>query len=499
MPVTDQVKAKLSQLPDKPGVYLMRDRSGRIIYVGKAASLRSRVRHYFQPATLRGAEPKLRGLINSIVDFDFLVVRTEAEAILTEGRMIKEYRPRYNVAFRDDKRFPMLRVDLNEPWPRVETCRMDRRDGALYFGPYSNSIAARVAREFLDQRFKLRVCRPRLPDAEDHRHCHADVVSFCSAPCVGRISPEDYRARVEEAVAFLRGERPAILEELAAAMDREATALNFEKAAALRDTLLHLRWVIKERHKGTRTLEMRAEEARQGVVELQAELGLPAPPQVIECFDISNISGTHAVASMVVAVDGMPARQRYRRFRIKTVEGSDDPRMMAEVIRRRYARVLAESQPRPGLVLVDGGFTQLSAARAELRALGLGDQPSAGLAKKYEEIYRADEPGAEPLRLPRDSAALKMLQQLRDEAHRFALDYHRALRNRLMRDSLLDRVEGIGDKRKALLLKTFGSVRRLSRTSESDLAAVPGVGPVMARAIREALVVYGTRATGGSS
>jgi excinuclease UvrABC nuclease subunit len=158
MPVTDQVKAKLSQLPDKPGVYLMRDRSGRIIYVGKAASLRSRVRHYFQPATLRSAEPKLRGLINSIVDLDFLVVRTEAEAILTEGRMIKEYRPRYNVAFRDDKRFPMLRVDLNEPWPRVETCRMDKRDGALYFGPYSNSIAARVAREFLDQQFKLRVC-----------------------------------------------------------------------------------------------------------------------------------------------------------------------------------------------------------------------------------------------------------------------------------------------------------------------------------------------------
>jgi excinuclease ABC subunit C len=282
-------------------------------------------------------------------------------------------------------------------------------------------------------------------------------------------------------------------------MDREAAALNFEKAAALRDTLLHLRWVIKERHKGTRTLEMRAEEARQGVFELQTALGLAAPPQVIECFDISNISGTHAVASMVVAVDGMPARQRYRRFRIKTVEGSDDPRMMAEVIRRRYARVLAEHQPRPGLVLVDGGFTQLSAARAELRALGLGDQPSAGLAKKYEEIYRDDAAAAEPLRLPRDSAALKMLQQLRDEAHRFALDYHRALRNRLMRDSLLDRVEGIGDKRKALLLKTFGSVRRLSRATDDEVAAVPGVGPVMAKTIRETLAVYGTRSSGGSS
>ncbi len=491
MPVTDQVKAKLPLLPDEPGVYLMRDRSGRIIYVGKAASLRNRVRHYFQPATLSGADPKLRGLINSIVDLDFVVVRTEAEAILTEGRMIKEYRPRYNVAFRDDKRFPMLRVDLRDPWPRLETCRIDRRDGAHYFGPYSNSMAARVAREFLEQRFGLRACRPREPGPEDHRHCHADIVSFCTAPCVGRITADDYRARLEEVIAFLRGERPAILEELAAAMDREASALNFEKAAALRDTLLHLRWVIKERHKGTRSLEMRAEEARAGVFELQAALGLPEAPQVIECFDISNISGTHAVASMVVAVDGMPARQRYRRFRIKTVEGSDDPRMMAEVIRRRYTRVLGEGQPRPGLVLVDGGFTQLSAARTELRALGMGDQPSAGLAKKYEELYRDDDPGAEPLRLPRDSAALKMVQQLRDEAHRFALDYHRTLRNRLMRDSLLDQVEGIGEKRKTLLLQTFGSVRRLAKATETEIANVPGVGPTMARAVRETLAHYG--------
>ena len=493
MPLTEQVKQKLSQLPDKPGVYLMRDRSGRIIYVGKAASLRNRVRHYFQPATLRGADPKLRGLINSIADLDILTVRTEAEAILTEGRMIKEYRPRYNVAFRDDKRFPLLRIDVREPWPRIETCRMDRRDGALYFGPYSNSGAARVAREFLEQQYGLRACRPREPGPEDHRHCHADIVSLCSAPCVGRISAEDYHARVEEVVAFLRGERPAVLEELAAAMDREAAALNFEKAAALRDTLLHLRWVIKERHKGTRSLELHVAEAQQGVRELQQALALPAPPRVIECFDISNISGTHAVASLVVAVDGMPARNRYRRFRIKTVEGSDDPRMMAEVIRRRYTRVLAEQQERPGLVLVDGGYTQLSAARAELRALGLGDQPSAGLAKKFEELYRDDDPGAAPLRLPRDSAALKMIQQLRDEAHRFALDYHRTLRNRLMRDSLLDQVEGMGEKRKTLLLKAFGSVRRLARAREEEIAAVPGVGPVLARAVRETLASYAVR------
>lgn len=483
MNLSDEAKKKLAALPDKPGVYLMRDRARRIIYIGKAVSLRSRVRHYFQEATLRTADPKLRGLIHMVVDLDVLVLRSEAEALITESRLIKEYKPRYNIAQRDDKRFLLLRVDPREPWPRFEPCRIDRKDGARYFGPYTDSLAARAAAEFLERHYGLRSCRPREPGAEDHRHCHNDVVRFCSAPCVARIAREDYLHRVEEACAFLRGERPDILKALETMMQEAAAAQQFEGAAALRDLLLLLRRAIRDKHKGLRSLALRLEEARAGVAELQAALGLPAPPSVIECFDISNISGTHAVASMVVAVDGMPARNRYRRFRIKTVEGSDDPRMMAEVIQRRYRRVRDENLEQPGLVLIDGGITQLGAARAELDRLGLGHLRSAGLAKRFEEVHTSTRGADAPLRLPRDGAALKVLQQIRDEAHRFALDYHRLLRARVMRESALDQVEGIGEKRKTLLLKTFGSVLRIARATEAELAAVPGVGPVMARAI----------------
>ncbi len=487
MVLPEIIKRKLRELPDRPGVYVMRDAGGRIIYVGKAASLRNRVRHYFQRGTLRSADPKLRGLIRTIADLDVLPVRTEAEAILTEGRMIKEYRPRYNVLMRDDKRFLLLRVHPDDPWPRFEPCRLDRKDGAVYFGPYSDSRAARAALDFVNRRFGLRECRPREPGPDDHRHCHADIVSYCSAPCIARVASADYHARVGEGIAFLRGERPEWLAELEQKMRGAADRRDYESAAALRDTLLLLRRAIRERARGTSQFHLRPDDARAGLQDLRLALDLPAPPKVIECFDISNISGTHAVASMVVAVDGAPARSRYRRFRIKTVTGSDDPAMMAEVIHRRYRRLLDERRPLPDLVLVDGGVTQLGAARAELERLGLAHLPAAGLAKRFEEIHVGVGPRAEPVRLPRESFALRVLQQIRDEAHRFALDYHRRLRARLIRDSLLDQVEGVGDKRKALLLRQFGSVTRLARASESDLAAVPGIGPVLARSLKAIL------------
>ncbi len=487
MPVPDKVKTKLQALPDKPGVYLMRDKNGRIIYVGKAVSLRNRVRHYFQAGTRRSAAPKLRSLIHSIADFDILVSHNEADAILAEGRMIKEYRPRFNVAFRDDKRFLMLRIRLDDPFPRLETCRMDKNDGATCFGPYSNSGAARAALEFTEKKFGLRQCRPLIPGPEDHQHCHNDIIRFCSAPCIAKITREGYAARVAEACAFLRGERPDVLQELEAAMTREAEAQNFEKAAALRDTLLLLRSAIKQRARGAKSLQIESAEACEGLAELQTALALPEPPRVIECFDISNISGTHAVASMVVAVDGIPAPQRYRHFRIRTVESIDDPAMMAEVIRRRYTRVLAEQQPLPNLVLVDGGVTQLGAARRELAQLGLAAQPSAGLAKRFEELVVSEKMSDPPVRLPADSNGLKVVTRLRDEAHRFALTFHRGLRLRRIRESALDEVAGIGEKRKQILLKHFGSVARLRRATEEEIAAVPGVGPVMAKLIRSTL------------
>ncbi len=487
MSLPDQVQRKLQDLPDKPGVYFMRDRQGKIIYVGKAASLRKRVQSYFRSGTLRRAEPKLRGLIHSIADFDFLVVRTEAEAVLTEGRLIKEYRPRYNVSFKDDKRFLLLRVNLADPLPRFEAVRLRREDGATYFGPYASSHAAWAALDFIQKRFGIRPCRPREPGPDDHKHCLNDIVRFCAAPCVARITPTAYRERVAEAVAFLRGERRDVLAEVRQAMEREAQAQRFEKAAALRDTYLLLNRAVRERYRAEKSLALKEADARAGVSELQTALGLARRPTVIEAYDISNISGTFAVASLVCAVEGRPHKPRYRMFRIKTVTGSDDPAMMAEVIRRRFGGSLRAQLPEPDLVLVDGGITQLRAARAELDRLGLTALPAAGLAKQFEEIHYERPDRASPLRLPTDSHALQVLQRIRDEAHRFALTYHRRLRQRRIRESVLDEVAGIGAHRKETLLRHFGSLARLRKATEVEIAAAPGIGPELAREINRIL------------
>ncbi len=487
MRISEQLQAKLDALPDKPGVYLMRDRSGRVIYVGKAASLRQRVRSYFRQSTRRSADPKLRGLIRSIHDLETVELRSEAEAILVEGRLIKDYRPRFNVEFKDDKRFLLLRVRRGDPVPRFDAVRIQKDDGADYFGPYASSAAARAALNFVDLRFGLRRCAPPRPGPEDHRHCHNDILRYCTAPCIGKISAEDYRARVEEACAFLRGERPALLEELREAMRREAAALNFEKAAALRDTLRLLNAAVKQRVRSTLTLGLKTEEARAGVAALRDALGLAAPPRIIEAYDISNISGTLAVGSLVCAVEGMPDRKRYRLFRIRTVAGSDDPAMMAEMLRRRFARAGQTGWHPPDLVLVDGGLTQLRAARAALRETGFGETPSIGLAKRFEEVYAGPEGGETLLRLPENSPALKVLQRIRDEAHRFALTYHRKLRARRIRESALDEAPGVGEERKRRLLEHFGSFLRLRRATVEEIAAAPGIGPVLGAQIHAAL------------
>ena len=483
--LSDKVRRKLPELPDKPGCYLMRDRRGRIIYVGKAASLRKRVQSYFRDGTWRKADPKLRGLIRSVDDLDIMVLRNEAEALLTEGQLIKDFKPRYNVDFRDDKRFLMLRIDTRDPWPMFRAVRIRRDDGAVYFGPYVSSVATRAAMTFVEKRFGLRRCRPRIPGPDDHRHCINDIVRFCSAPCVGRITAADYRARVDEACAFLHGDRPALLKDVHAAMILAAEGRRFEEAAALRDTWLMLKAVVNQRARVTLPPKMKADDARMGVAELQRAMGLRHSPRVIECYDISNISGTHSVASMVCAVDGLPQPARYRHFRIKTVHQSDDPAMMAEVIRRRFERLRREAGPLPDLLLVDGGAPQLNAARRELIELSLDGIPVAGLAKRLEEVYMAGRPV--PLRLPADSKALHVLQRTRDEAHRFALTYHRRLRAKRIRESVIDDIPGIGRARKQALLEHFGSVRRLSRASETDIARIPGVGRAMARVLMDGL------------
>lgn len=475
----ENIRTKLRNLPDEPGVYLMRGREGAIIYVGKASSLRKRVQSYFRESTLRKAEPKIRGLIRSITDFDVLVVKSEAEALLTEGRLIKEYKPRYNTIFKDDKRFPLLRVDLSKPFPKVELCRINKRDGAVYFGPYASGQAARAALEFVEKRFGIRQCRPTVPDADTYKHCNNDIIRHCAAPCVGKVTPEEYRERVETACAFLRGERPEFIKEIRTQMEAAAAEHQFEEAAALRDMMLLLYRAVKEKALVRKTDKMKIADARLGLDELARELGLSAPPKVIECFDISNISGTYAVASMVAAVDGVPTPQRYRRFRIKTVEGSDDPRMMAEAVRRRYSRLQKEKGTMPGLLIVDGGITQLRAARAVLEELAI-DLPSVGLAKQFEELVRDELPS---LRFPKDSPARAVVTGLRDEAHRFAISYHRELRRKRIQESALDEIPGIGKKTKERLLAHFGSFSRLRKASIEELKAAPGIGQKTAQVI----------------
>ncbi len=485
MQLPETVKAKLKTLPDKPGCYLMRDRNGRIIYVGKAVSLRKRVQSYFRDATLRSASPKLRGLVRSVHDIDIIVVHNEAAALLTEGELIKTYRPRYNVAFKDDKRFLLLRADPRNTFPRFDLVRIRREDGALYFGPYASSPAARSTLDFVEKHFGIRKCAPALPDASTYKHCINDIVRFCSAPCIGRVSAEDYRRRFDDACEFLRGRRPDLLAELRRQMQEASAALDFERAAGLRDTLQMLDRAIRQHARVAPTPRMQRDAALEGIEDLQAQLDLPALPRVIEAFDISNISGTFAVASMVCAVDGIPAPNRYRRFRIRTVSGSNDPAMMAEVIQRRIRGLQESGSPFPDLILVDGGITQLKAARASLAERGATAIPTAGLAKRYEEIVTGEK--APPLMLPPDSPALKVLRRLRDEAHRFAITYHRELRNRRIRESALDEIPGIGDKRKQLLLQHFGSVRRLTTAAPEDIAALPGIGTVLAKLIHDTL------------
>lgn len=485
MNVNPILREKLASLPTKPGCYIMRDRKGTIIYVGKAVNLRRRVQSYFRESSLRTAPPKVRSMVHSVADLETVIVRNEAEALLTESNLIKQYRPHFNILMRDDKRYLALRADPGDPVPRITTCRIIRDDNALYFGPFPSGTVVRTVLDFTEKRYGLRRCSPIQPDEETYRHCINDIVRFCTAPCVHHISEADYRARFDEACAFLRGERLEVIEEVRREMYRASDDKDFEKASALRDTWLALKEMVKQKIHLVQQPELFAQEAAHGIRELQKALNLPVLPALIEGYDISNLFGTNQVASLVVSVNGIPDRRLYHRFRIKSVVGADDPRSMAEVIQRRYSRQLAENRKLPDLILIDGGQTQLRAARAELDKLGLSHIASVGLAKRQEEIVLDD--GRENVLLPRDSSALQVLTRLRDEAHRFAITYHRRLRNRLIRESALDTIPGIGPAKKKMLLSHFGSVTRLANAPVSALLELPGITETLAEAIHRAV------------
>lgn len=508
-------RIKLREVPHEPGVYLMKDRLGSIIYVGKARDLRKRMSSYFIASQKMRASLKTRALIDSIHDFEFHTVRNEEESLLLEGKLIKDYRPRYNVAFRDDKRFLLARIRLSDPWPRFSTTRMKKDDGSRYFGPFPHSSALHETLDWLNRGFGLRVCRPSVPGEQDYRHCNADIIRNCTAPCVGRITREAYLERVEDACRIMEGKgKREVLDGLRQEMTQAAENLDFERAATLRDVLQNLEKTLTptrqfSRGRGVPTTVRPAED----LAELAEELGLGTPPRVMECFDISNVSSNHIVASMVRFTNGQPDNRNYRRYRIKTVQGQDDFASMAEVIRRRYSRILLENaafnpdaefsqenavekQRRlaregrakivlPDLVIVDGGKGQLGMAVRELQALGLHDLPIIGLAKQREEVFV---PGrSEPILIPHDRGALKLLQRIRDEAHRFANGYNALLYRRRMRESRLDDCPGMSPNKKRLLLEKFGSVARVKAASADQIAELPGISKKSAEAILDHL------------
>jgi len=500
-------------VPHKPGVYVIRDRFAKIIYVGKARDLRRRLSNYFTPSSRNRVDLKTRALIDSTTDYEWHLVKSDAEAVLFEGKLIKEWRPKYNISFRDDKRFIMVRVQMADAIPRFELVRFRKEDGARYFGPFANAGALRTSLQAIKKQFGLRSCRPLEPTERDFKHCLDHVIKNCSAPCVAKISWEEYKSRVDQACEVLEGKSREMTASLEAEMEKAAEKLDFEKAASLRNLLKDLRETSKPMRRFTRKSLPNSINPREDVTELSDALGLVRPPRTMECFDISNISDNHIVASMVRFRDGVPDRESYRRYRITSTKGQNDFASMAEVIRRRYKRLLKEAveaspeladsqeipaealdrvarasnggSPLPDLIIVDGGKGQLGMACRELQSLGLHDQPVIGLAKEFEEIYRPGE--SAPLRLDKDSGALKLLQRIRDEAHRVANGYNELLLRRRISESALDDVPGVSEAKKKALITRFGSISRLKKTTPEALAETPGISKEMAGKILFAL------------
>ena len=595
--MTDLVAEKLKLLPESPGVYLMKDARGKIIYVGKAIVLKNRVRQYFQSS--RNQAPKVRAMVSHVADFETIMTANEVESLILEANLIKKHRPRYNIRLKDDKSYPYVKVTVQEEYPRVFITRRVLRDGARYFGPYTNVTALRDSLKLLKRLFPLRTCRT-MPD----RPCLEYHIKRCLAPCVGKVTEEDYRAMIRAVLLFLEGRTDDVERELEHRMNLAAEAYHFETAARLRDQLSAVRkaaerqnivtgagdqdalgmarsaagvcvqiffirggkmigrehfllrgseeesdadilrafleqyynqatfvprevllpheidaaareiierWLAEKKgggkvalltpQRGTKrdivtmatgnaekfladeeTRRSLADEATLGAVEeLGRYLGLKKPPRRMECFDISHNQGQETVASMVVFEDGMPKKSDYRRFKIRSAEGKpDDFLSMREVTTRRYVGLPEDELP--DLIIIDGGKGQLSSALEIIRnEAGHKDVPVVGLAKQFELIFT--EGNSEPVELPRRSQSLYLVQRIRDEAHRFAITFHRKLRGKRNLVSVLDHIVGVGPKRRQSLWTHFGTLDKIKAASVDELAAAPGMNRPAAEAI----------------
>jgi excinuclease ABC subunit C len=607
-----RLKATLAHLPAKPGVYLMKDAAGRVLYVGKAQSLRDRVRQYWQ-ASRSQAPLRIESAIDRVVDVEVTITDTVSEALLLEANLVKRYQPRFNVRLKDDKSYPFIKVTLADDFPRIERTRKLPADGSRYLGPYASASSVDEAMNLIRRIFPFRTCTIEITEGERAlaRPCLLYHIKRCQGPCIEAIDKASYRADIDQVILFLEGHQEKVVRSLRRDMDTASDALQYERAAALRDKLRaiertmesqkmagfarrdldvlgyarsgaeaavqlfairdgktqsrdifvlenaaaasdeevlatfirqyyaragsipprvlvprrpadeaeledllgtlaarRVRLSVPQRGEGRKLMALAARNAEEmlsreqarwladegkterALDELAEALGLPAAPARIECFDISTIQGTSTVGSMVVFEDGRPRTGEYRRFRVRGVDGQDDFASHQEVLRRRFRRALGADEGSaeqlrwrlPDLVIIDGGKGQVSAARAVLDELGLHDLPLAGIAKQREELFLPDR--AEPIVLPATSQALYLVQRLRDEAHRFAVTYHRQVRARAAQRSALDDLQGVGPARKRALLRVFGSSRVLRSASVEDIAAVPGIGRGLAERIR---------------
>jgi len=601
MAVPATILEKIPHLPESPGVYLWRDAEGKVLYVGKAKRLRSRVRSYV--ASDHAESVKTRALMQQVEALDTIVVPSEAHALILEANLIKEYKPRFNIALRDDKSYPYIKVTVQEPFPRVWVTRRLQNDGARYFGPYTDVGAMRRSLDVVKRLFTVRSCNFDMPKQMPDRPCLDYHIGRCKAPCILAQTQGEYAAMIDEVLDFLEGKPDEVERKLRERMALAAESLDFERAAQLRDVLSHLekmeeptvvmeveggdrdvigyardgddavvallrirggkllardhqfvenvdgvadaevlesylagpyrlleershelmlpfevedRAVVEESLERTKLLvpqrgpkreliELAQQNARHlleearltgdatdvgeragdPVYELQRQLGLQKVPRSFVCFDISHAQGTDTVASCIWFQNGRPLRAEYRKFKVKSVEGIDDFASMREVVGRYFARRVEEERPLPDLVLIDGGKGQLNAAAEALAGLGLASLPIASLAKREEEVFLLGR--SEPLTLSRRSPALRLLQQARDDVHRFAITFQRKRRTVRTITSELLRIPGVGESERRLLLSTFGSLQAIREATAEQIGALPGFSAKSGQRILDAL------------
>jgi excinuclease ABC subunit C len=462
------IREKVSKLPHKPGIYRFMDARGNVIYVGKARDLNKRVSSYFQKG--RPHDRRIELMIEDIYDLKVTRTSSEAEALIFEAGVIKDLRPKYNVELKDDKSYPYLKLTVNEKFPRLLLTRRRINDGAVYYGPYVNAGLLKKALSFMKKVFKLRNCR-----SLHKKVCLEYHIGQCEGPCEGYVSPEEYGRNVAQLKKFLEGKKDDLISNLQEQMKELSEKREYEKALS-----------VKHRIEALTDVQRMHDRYRQPVFgeldELRNVLGLGKVPLVIECFDISNIGGVYSVGSMVRFTAGQAKRSDYRKFRIKSVKGIDDYSMIAEVVRRRYNRLIEENSRIPDLVLIDGGRGHLSVAVKELRELGLDDVDAASIAKERNHIYL---PGRKiPVRLSPGSRVLLLIQRIRDEAHRFAINYHRKLRIKGKFDTDLRRIKGIGPSRERMLMERFGSLHSIAGATVEELISA-GLDRRTAKAVHD--------------